>query len=119
MTQIGKAIQFWILIFLSSCGPSSLSDLRIEGEAQTRKLAEELRGIESKEDLERASSRLKKRFNKLADVLVEIRKFPKEVYEPSIASEQLFLELARVYEIPGGKEIVEKSQAQAIRKLQY
>lgn len=117
MTLNGKVIQFWIMLFLCSCGPSSWTDLRFEGEAQTRRLTEELHAIENKEDLQKALPRLKKRFNKLADVLVEVRKYPKEEGNPSFISEQLFIELARIYEMPGGRELVESSQKQAVRKL--
>ena len=118
MTLNGKVIQFWTLLLLSSCGPSTFEDLRIEGEAQTRRLAEELQSIENKEDLQKALPKIKKRFNKLADVLVDVKKFPKkEDLESSFASEQLFIELARIYEMPGGRELVENSQKQAIRKL--
>ena len=118
MTLNGKVIQFWIFLLLSSCGPSTFEDLRIEGEAQTRKLAEELQAIESKEDLQKALPELKKRFNKIADLLVDVKKFPKKgSLEESFASEQLFIELARIYEMPGGRELVESSQRHAIHKL--
>lgn len=115
--QIGKSIRFWIFLSLCSCGPSSFADLRYEGEAQTRKLAEELRTIETKEDLQKAVPKLRKRFNKIGDLLIEARGFSKEEMEPSFASEQLFAELARLYEMPGGRELIESAQGEAIQKL--
>lgn len=118
-TQNGKLIRSWILIFLVSCGPATVADLRYEGEAQTRKLAADLRTIETKEDLQKAVPRLKKRFNKIADLLVEAREFPKLDSEPSYASEQLFAELARLYEMPGGRELIESAQTEAIRRLKH
>lgn len=121
MTQIGKPIRLWIsllsLCLLVSCGPASLADLRCEGEAQTRKLAEILREIENKEELQKATGKLKERFNKIAEILIETRRFSKEETEPSFASEELFVELARLYEMPGGREIIEGAQAEAIQRL--
>lgn len=117
MTQIGKIFRFWIFLFLASCGPATLADLRYEGEAQTKKLAEELRAIETKEELQKAVPVLRKRFNKIADILIEARGFQKEEAEPSLASEQLFAELARLYEIPGGREWIESAQLEAVQKL--
>ncbi len=117
MTQIGKTILFWIFL-LSSCSPSSLVDLRYEGEAEVRKIAKELHAIETTEDLQKAIPRLKQRFNRLAKILVETRQFPKaEEMEVSCASEELFAELARIYEMPSGRELVERAQLDAIKLL--
>lgn len=117
MIPIGKTIQFWIFLFLASCGPASITDLRCEGEAQTKKLAQELSQIETKEDLQKAVPKLRKRFKKIAGLLVEARNFPKGEMEPSEASEQLFAELARLYEMPGGRELVEMAQIEAVQLL--
>ena len=117
MTQIAKTFRFWIFLFLASCGPATLADLRYEGEFQTKKLAEELRAIESKEELQKAVPRLRKRFGKIGDILIEARGFPKEEREPSFASEQLFAELARLYEMSGGRELIESAQIEEIQKL--
>lgn len=117
MTQIAKIFRFWIFLFLTSCGRATLSDLRYEGEAQTRKLADELRVIETKEELQKAVPMLRKRFNKIADILIEAKSFQKEEREPSFASEELFAELARLYEMPGGREFIENAQLEAVHKL--
>ncbi len=111
-------VRILFLLLLAGCSPSSLEDLRYEGEAQTKKLAAELRSIENKEQLQKAVPRLKKRFVKMAEVLVEARQFPKEEAEPSMASEELFAELARLYEMPGGRELIELAQSEAIQKLE-
>ncbi|HSX26798.1 MAG TPA: hypothetical protein VLE89_07320 [Chlamydiales bacterium] len=102
---------------VSGCAPSTLGDLRLEGEAETRKLAMELKAIDTKEELSRAVPRLKRRYNRLADLLLEARKFEEKGGEPSLASEELFAELARLYEIPGGRELVESAQEEAVRRL--
>ncbi len=106
------------LLFLYGCGPASFEDLRWEGEAQTKKLVEELRQIETKEDLQKAVPSLRRRFNQIADLLIKIREVPHQETGPSLASEELFVELARLYEMPGGRELIESSQAQAALKLQ-
>src|SRR3990167_576159 len=136
-------MSFFLLLLLAACSPTSLKDLRMEGEAETKKLALELRKIETKESLIRASPKLKKRFNRIADLLIqthefeellpERKEFPRSgkdrdcvelpvqkgeiLKEPSLASEELFIELARLYEIPGAKEIVEGAQKEAVAKL--
>lgn len=119
-TLIGKSTRFLILAstLLASCGPSTLADVRYEGEAQTKKLAAELQMVENKEDLQRAVPQLKKRFNKIAELIAIAKTLPKEEMEPSFASEQLFAELARLYEIPGCKELIETAQTDAVRKIQ-
>ncbi len=117
MIPIGKRIRCWMLICLVSCGPASLADLRYEGEAQTQKLADELRAVETREELEKAIPKLKKRFNKIGELLVQARAFSAEETEPSFASEQLFAELARLYEMPGGRELIESAQREAIHRL--
>lgn len=118
MTRIGQIALFWMCSFLASCAPTSLEDLRAEGEAQTRLLAEELRKIETKEDLQRAVPRLRERFNKIADLLIEVKKYSCSESAPSMESDALFAQLARIYEMPGGREEIERSQMQAVQKLQ-
>lgn len=113
----------WLKISLLSlllwgCAPSSIEDLRWEAEAETRRLAKELKEIDTKEDLNRALPKLKRRYNRLAELLLETRNFPeKGSGEPSLASEELFVELARLYEMPGGRESIEMAQNEAVRKL--
>lgn len=107
------------LMFLVGCAPATFQDLRCEGEAETRKLATELKAIESKEELYKSLPRLKKRYNKIADLLIEARKFEERENEPSAASEELFAELARLYEIPGGREAIESCQSEAVRRLDH
>jgi hypothetical protein len=106
------AIGFFLLT-----GCASFDDLRYEGELETRKLTAELRAVETKEDLQKAVPRLKKRFNKMADLLIAAREFSCEERESSESSEELFIELARLYELAGGKELIESAQMDAIDRL--
>jgi len=113
-------MKYWVLLlglFLGGCGFSNFADLRFEGEAQTKKLAEELKRIECKEDLQKALPAIKKRFNKIADLLVAAREIEAPELEPSFASEQLFVELARLYEMPGGRDLIETAQSEAVCRL--
>ncbi len=114
----GRSIRFLMWIFLASCTPATLADLRAEGESETKKLAAELREIESKDELQKAVPRLRKRFLKLADLLVEARGFPLEEGPPTPASEELFIELARLYEMPGGRELIEWAEGEAVARLE-
>jgi hypothetical protein len=117
MIPIGRVIRFWIFLFLLSCEPATFADLRCEADAQIRKLAEELQSIRTKEELQKAVPLLRKRFLKIADLLIQAREFSKEDLEPSIASELLFAELARIYEMPGGRELIEGAQMEAVQKI--
>ncbi len=83
-----------------------------------RLLAKELRSIETKEDLQRAIPRLRKRYNRIADLLIEAKNIPCHEDEGSAASEELFVELARIYEMPGGREGIELAESQALQRLQ-
>ncbi len=108
-------LKIWLL---SSCsGPHTLEDLRCEGESQVKKLTAELRAIQNREDLQKSVPRLKKRFNEMADLLLEAQAFPKKETEMSEVGEELFLELARLYEWPGGRELIESAQNEAVRKI--
>lgn len=105
------------LFSLISCSPVSLEDLRLEGEAETKKLAAELRAIETREQLQRVKPKLRKRFNRIADLLIQVREFAGEPAEPTEASEALFAEMARLYEIPGCREMIESTQNEAVHRL--
>lgn len=112
---MSRTFHLWILTILAGCSP--FHDISGEGEAETRKLAAELRAIETKEELQKAVPRLKKRFNRLADLVVEARSFKQEASEPTAASEELFIELARLYEMTGGRELIESAQADAVSRV--
>lgn len=110
-------IFFCALFSFCGCGLTTFADLRCEGEAQTKKLVKELRSIETKEELQKKLPSLRKRFNQIAELLIEAQKVPYQECEPSAASEELFIELARLYEMPGGRELIETAQSQAVLRL--
>lgn len=107
-----------LFFFLVSCAPSNLVDIRYEGEAEIRKLVSELKKIETKEDLQKMAPKIKKRFNRIGEILKEIRPFVDEAPdEPLPSAELLFIQLARLYEIPGCREMIEGAQQEAIRRM--
>lgn len=111
------------LCFLTSCNLSSEGDFRSEGEKIVEEISFILSRVETHDELQSAVPRLKKKFNKLAALLLEVRSFreknPDRSFseEPLLESEALFRELARLYEIPGCREIVEQAQIEAVYKL--
>ncbi|HSX38760.1 MAG TPA: hypothetical protein VLE95_08055 [Chlamydiales bacterium] len=107
-----------VLLVLESCAPASLSELQCEAEAEIKKLTGELRKLESMEDIQNASKRLKTRFNRIAELLIEARNFPEENSPERLSlGEELFAELARIYEIPGARSVIENVQSEAVRRL--
>src|SRR3990167_2666676 len=105
------------MTLLFGCHPSTLEELQWDAEEQIHCLAEELHLIESKEMLQRAGPKIKKRLNKIACWLVEMRQFPLVPKESTLVSEQLFAELARLYEIPGCRECMESLEKEAVQIL--
>lgn len=108
---------FFFLFLFASCSPSSLHDIRCEADSEITKLVLDLQLVKSKEDLQKQSVRIKKRFNRMADLLIAARNFELTASEASIAAETLFVELARLYEIPGVRDLMENLQEEAVRRL--
>ena len=109
----------FLLLCLAGCAPANLRELRYEGEAEMKKLTVELKKIETYGDVQKASKKLKKSFNRIANLLIETRNFrgDGEVLEASKIGEELFTELARIYEIPGARGVIEAAQTEAVRRL--
>lgn len=97
-----------------------MKEVRAQAEFETKRLSEIMRPIESKEELQAALPKIKKRFNRIADLAVIVRSLQdKQIEDPSEAGDQLFMELARLYEIPGCRELIESAQTEAIQKLTH
>lgn len=115
---------FFVLI-LCSCQPSSLEEFQMEGLAHAKLLLEDLRGIEEREDLARAEPVLKKRFEHLVDLMVMARAFEQKktsqegslLRDDCTLSDLLKEEMQRVYSIEGGRECIERSQKEAMLRL--
>lgn len=114
------SLGFVLFLLMSACSPATIEDLRCQGEAETRRLAALLKRVETKEDLQKALPQVKKSLNRMADLLIEVRqaRSAEEARpEPSSASDELFIEMARLYEIPGLRDLFEQAQSEAVRKL--
>lgn len=110
----------WMLLFLCSCFSSPAGKYQAKGKKVIREIVKTLQDVENHEELLAATPQLKKQFKKLAVLLVEMRDLktePLEKKEPLQESEALFAELARLYEIPGCREIIERSQMDAVYVL--
>lgn len=113
-----KKIVLLLILLLQGCTPNSIEDLRCEAQREVLHLAKDLQAIESKEELTGSIARLRRRYNRIADLVIESRKFaPLSPAEPTWESEKLFIELSRLYEIPGAREIIESAQKEAMSRL--
>ncbi len=108
-----------IFLLLAGCAPANLKELRCEGEERMKKLTADLKKMETVEDVQKGAKRLKKHFNRLGELLIETRNFPQPAESPAAAGagEELFAELARIYEIPGARSLVEAAQSEAVHRL--
>jgi hypothetical protein len=113
-----KYFFFLTILFFSGCSPSTLSELRYEGEAEMKKLTADLKKLESYEEVQKSSKKLKKHFTRIAELLIETRNFSSPGSEElSAVGEELFAEFARIYEIPGARAVIEAAQKEAIHRL--
>lgn len=123
-------MRLFVLIFsllISSCQPYSMEDFQAEGAAQVRALLKELRSIQSREDLTKISPALKKRFEKMVDLMILAKSFQQkkqiagnDIYfliDNQVLNESLLEELKRVYKLEGGRECVEKAEREAMLRL--
>ncbi len=98
----------------------------MEAQAVCRVLTEQLRNVKNRDELMDAMSGLKKSFNRLVDVLIEARAYqtahPELVWNSASMvqqdwSEALQGEMRRIYDIEGGKELIEEAQRPSLLRL--
>lgn len=108
-----------LLIFIG-CSPSSQEEIRSEGEEVCRLFIQELQKIHNKEEVLKHYASIKKKYSKIASLMaaaMEMNEYEGERdANRNKYSNDLYRELARLYEIPGVKEILEKAQAEAIKE---
>jgi hypothetical protein len=114
-------------LLLSSCSPNSSKEFQKEGETHCRSLVLELQKIENREQLLSVESKLKKQFNHLIDLMIEAREFQQKRFEEEIYDEPVFeansfedeleKQLRRIYAIEGGREVIERTQQEALVRL--
>lgn len=116
----------FLILLLSGCGPRSMDDFEEEGEAVMRTLIQELQAIRTREQLIASTGRLKRLFDRLADIMiaaVEYRRAHPEISTNEFAgpnhelSDLLRIELNRLYQMEGGRQIIEKCEENALHRL--
>ncbi len=123
-----KILSVFLLLFLSvffSCQPSSLDEFQFEGAARVRLLLTELKNIETREDLIKAEPLLKKHFEKIIGIIIQARLFQQKnaslevpvLQVGQVLSCSLLEEMKRIYALEGGRECIERSQKEAMLKL--
>lgn len=118
---------FRILLFflLTGCGPQSLEDFKQEGQDILLSLVNELESIHTRDELLKAAPKLKDLFNKFVKITISAARlrekhhldyleFTKQDHE---LSEKLRMELNRLYQLEGGRDIIEKAQEEALHRL--
>lgn len=126
MKQFSLLVFLLIILALTGCGRKSLEDFRLEGEDTARSLLHELRKIRTREQLIQSSSKLQRLFNEMADIIIVAHEFRQK--HPNLErnslpanhelNSQLRTELNRIYKIEGGRQIIEKCEAQALETIQ-
>jgi len=115
-----------LLLLFVSCGRHSLDDFEEEGEGVMRSLIQDLRTIHTRDQLLSSTGRLKRLFERLVDIIIaaeEYRLSHPEAAKDGLAgpnhelSDQLRIELNRVYQIEGGRLMIEKCQEIALHRL--
>lgn len=112
-----------LFFILCSCGSHNLEDYKEEGEGITRSLIQELKKIRTREKLLASTHKLKALFNRLADTMISAEIYRRDHPDLEIAeanhelSDQLRGELNRIYEMDGGRQIIEKCEEKALHRL--
>lgn len=119
-------IFIFLFLFTTGC-TKSLEDFKEEGQGVTRSLVQELQLVRTKDDLQNASPRIKKVFDKMVDVMISAQQYHQthpnlesiEFHKDDLElSDRLRMELNRLYLLENGKEIIEKCQENALQRLE-
>ncbi len=116
---------FFMLMIATSCGPRSLDDFEEEGEGVIRSLIQELQAIHTREQLLHAAPKLQKQFDRLVTIMMAAEEFVAahpdldkgDMQQNHELSDQLRIELNRLYRLEGGRQIIEKCQEKALNRL--
>ncbi len=80
-----------------------------------------MRRIHSKEELRAAIPKLRRKYLRIAKLAVlagELAAKGGKPLPPCQASDELFAEIARLYELPGGRELLISAQAESLKLLE-
>lgn len=119
-------LSFMICLFLSGCGSKTALEFHEEGNGITRSIVRELKAVQTRKELVQACPKLKKLFNDLVTVIISAQEF--QLKHPEYTdeeldktergiSEELRVELNRIYKIDGARELIEKCQEEALFRL--
>lgn len=115
---------FFLALIFVSCSPNSKEEWRLEGANISRDLIESFKEIHSLDELERKAPRIKKKFNKLVDLVIAAKKYhmkhPDEEeskVRPELVNELLKAELIRIYQIDGCQPYLEEIERDSLHKL--
>lgn len=116
---LNRVVLFFILFPLCSCTPSSLEDCQQESKKICRTIVEELKSVQTREDLSKKEPKLTTLFNELVDLLILAQEHqPTQSMECTPFfnpyDEPLLLQMKRMYQIEGGREIIERAQKEAL-----
>ncbi len=115
-----------VFVLLCGCSPNSSEEFHREGEARSRALVLVLEKIENREQLLQAAPQLKKHFESLVSLMIEAREFQQKhlddvavegVFDEGSDDIRLEAELRRIYAIEGGREVIERTQHEALAQL--
>ena len=116
-------IYFMLLLLLTACQPNSKQDFHSEGTSLAKTLIFDLREIHSKEDFLEIAPRVKKKIQKLTDLMILSvhyqTKHPSEREEiiDRRYSDLLLEEFKRIYAMQGCREIMESLQRDSLHRL--
>lgn len=116
-----KKLLIFFLLFLG-CSHSSLEEVNREASEKMSSIAQDLKAVNKKEDLVKILPSLCKKFEKLTDLIILADSFSSDSYKgvrnPHKGSEMLLEELKRIYQLHGGRELIEKAQLKGLKKLE-
>ena len=119
-------LAFGLTLLMAGCAPNSTEEFHREGEARCRQLVQDLEKIENREQLLRMEPQLKKHFASLVRLMIDAREFQQKHLEgispelsagEDVGDDSLQTELRRIYTIEGAREVIERSQQEALVRL--
>jgi len=126
MKQKKYILLFSFLLLFSSCSKTTVEDYQEEGLEIVRVLVHELHKIDNRQQLLESSLKLENLFNELVDLMIVAQEFQKHSpnqketpYKTHLLSHRLRLELNRLYQIEGCRQLIEKYEEQALHRLDF
>jgi hypothetical protein len=106
-------------LILGGCQISSIDDVKKESHKLSKEMIAMLKEIKDSDELLSKRALLKKYYEQFAKLMVKAQSFyvPEEEKEQLLLSEPLRDELARIYRLEKGKEIMEECQQGALHYL--